>query len=99
MFGEFETKLTEDGNWTLMHIRVFHDIYITKTENHYKRSVYEKVLKGDLILSIKEHNTFDKKEKPLIYFILEIKCENETVFVRSNNRLPLEYICYHVKFF
>ena len=95
MFGEFETKLTQNSNWILMHIRVYQGLYIAKSENHYKRMVYDKVLKEKLILDINEYNSSDK-ENSLTYFILEIKSGEETVFIRSNNRLTLEYICYHV---
>ena len=96
MFGEFETKLTEHGNWTLMHVRIFQGLYITKTENHYKRMVYEKVLKDNLTLNITEHIMNDKKDNQLTYYILIITSGDDKVYIRSNNRLPLEYICYHV---
>ena len=61
MFGEFETKITEDGNWTSMHVRIYQGLYVAKSENHYKRMVYDKVLKEKLILDINEYNSSDKE--------------------------------------
>jgi hypothetical protein len=77
MFGEFETKLSEEGNWELMHVRVYQGLYVTKTENHYKRHVYEKVLKGAINFAITEHVITDKKDGEHKYYILEAKSGEE----------------------
>ena len=96
MFGEFETKLSEESNWNLCHLHVFLGIYVSKTENDYKRKLFEKVFKEDLSFSIEEHTIIDKKEKESKYYILIIKSKDDKIEVRSTSRLPLEYICFHV---
>ena len=97
MFGEFETKISEESNWQLMHVRVYQGLYIAKTENHYKRKTFEKVLKDKLFFDIQEHNIENKKDIALKYFVLEVKSAEEKIYIRSSNRLPLEYLCFHVK--
>jgi hypothetical protein len=98
MFGEFDTKLSEASNWKTMHIRVYQGLYVAKTENHYKRKVYDKVIKEKLSFNIEEHLLNDKKDNVSKYYVLLVKSGEEQIWIRSINRLPLEYIAYHVIF-
>lgn len=98
MFGEFDTKLSDNSNWKTMHVRVYNGLYAAKTENHYKRKNYDKVLKEKLQFEIEELTINDKKDNISTYFVLTVKSKEDVIWIRSNNRLTLEYIAYHVNF-
>jgi len=89
MFNEFDTKLTPESNWELKYIHIFKGIYIAPSENDYK--------KGNKI-HLKEENEFSIEEKAqddVQIYILNIKSSKYHIQIRSNDRIPLEYVIFH----
>ena len=89
MFNDFETKLTPESNWELKYIHIFKGIFISSSENEYK--------KGNR-LSLSDYNEFKvevKNSDNVLYFVLHIKSKEYHVMIRSNSRISLEYIIFH----
>jgi len=89
MFNDFETKISPDANWELKYIHIYHGIYISPTENEYK--------KGNKI-GLNEENEFKIETKvtdEMTFYILHIKSKSYHVMIRSINRISLEYIIFH----
>jgi hypothetical protein len=89
MFNEFETKITPEDNWELKYIHIFKGIYISPSENEYKKG-NRMSLSGDNEFSLEE-----KKSEDIQFFVLHIKSKTYHVLIRSNSRISLEYIIFH----
>jgi hypothetical protein len=92
MFNDFEVKITPESNWVLNHIHIYKGFYISPTENAYKNGI-KTALNGDNKYSITEVETQDMQ-----YFVLSVKSNQYEVLIRSNSRISLEYLIFHVKF-
>jgi hypothetical protein len=90
MFNDFEVKLTLESNWVLNHIHIYKGFYISPSENEYKNGI-KTALNGDNKYTITEITTSDMQ-----YFVLSVKSEKYEVLIRSNSRISLEYLIFHV---
>ena len=89
MFNEFETKLTPESNWELKYVHIFKGIFISTSENEYKKG-HRMVLAEENEFTIEE-----KKADDLEFYVLHIKSKAYHISIRSNSRISLEYIIFH----
>jgi len=89
MFNDFETKLSPDSNWELKYIHIYHGIFISNSENEYKKG------NKTNLNSQNEFNIETKVTPEMTFYILNIKSLSYHVMIRSNSRISLEYIIFH----
>lgn len=91
MFNDFEMKFTNsDKGWELKYLHIFNGIYISDSENDYKKN------KKTCISNPEFHFTKEVfPESNEEYHVLRIKGSNEDVFIRAQNKISLEYIVYN----
>ena len=89
MFNDFETKLSPDSNWELKYIHIYHGIFISPSENEYKKG------NKTSLNSQNEFNIETKVTPEMTFYILHIKSKSYHVMIRSNSRISLEYIIFH----
>jgi hypothetical protein len=90
MFNDFEVKLTPESNWLLYHVHIYKGFYISPSENDYKNGI-KIALDKENKYSISEVTT-----KEMSYFVLSVKSTDYEVLIRSNSRISLEYLIFHV---
>ena len=89
MFNDFETKLSPDSNWELKYVHIYHGIFISNSENEYKKG-------NKTILNSQNEFSIETKVTPeMTFYILNIKSKSYHVMIRSNSRISLEYIIFH----
>lgn len=89
MFNDFEMKLDPTDNWDLKYLHVYHGIFISESENEYK--------KGKKIHIQEPRFEFveEKTKHDAVYYVLIITGINQTAYIRANQKISLEYIIYN----
>lgn len=88
MFNDFYMKIDDDDNWQLKYLHVYHGIFISDSENEYKKG--KKIQLTEPTFEFKEDTAQGNK-----FHVLEIKSKTHKVSIRANQKISLEYIIYN----